>query len=68
MQTSTMKACFQIVECSFSSVKKMQTSTMKAAFKLPSAAFLLQIYEIFLFSLKSATIIQYTIKGRFMSR
>ncbi len=28
----------------------MQTSAMKAAFKLPSAAFLLQIYEIFLFS------------------
>ena len=28
----------------------MQTSTMKAAFKLPSAAFLMQIYEIFLFS------------------
>ena len=27
----------------------MQTSAMKAAFKLPSAAFLLQIYEIFLF-------------------
>ena len=41
MQTSAMKACFQIAECSFSSVKKMQTSAMKAAFKLPSAAFLL---------------------------
>ena len=27
----------------------MQTSTMKAAFKLPSVAFLMQIYEIFLF-------------------
>ena len=32
MQTSTMKACFLIVECSLSYAKKVQTSTMKACF------------------------------------
>ena len=42
MQTSTLKACFQIAECSLAYAKIMQTSAMKAAFKLPSAAYLMQ--------------------------
>ena len=32
MQTSAMKACFLIAECSLSSAKIMQTSAMKACF------------------------------------
>ena len=34
MQTSAMKACFQIAECSLSSAKIMQTSAMKACFQI----------------------------------
>ena len=34
MQTSAMKACFQIAECSLSSTKIMQTSAMKACFQI----------------------------------
>jgi len=39
MQTSAMKACFQITECSFSSAKKMQTSAMKAGFQIAECSF-----------------------------
>ena len=39
MQTSAMKACFQIAECSFSSAKKMQTSAMKACFQIAECSF-----------------------------
>ena len=34
MQTSAMKACFQIAECSLSYAKIMQTSAMKACFQI----------------------------------
>jgi len=34
MQTSAMKACFQIAECSLPYAKTMQTSTMKACFQI----------------------------------
>ena len=39
MQTSAMKACFQIAECSFSSAKKMQTSAMKTCFQIAECSF-----------------------------
>ena len=39
MQTSAMKACFQIAECSFSSAKIMQTSAMKACFQIAECSF-----------------------------
>ena len=34
MQTSAMKACFQIAECSLSSAKIMPMSAMKACFQI----------------------------------
>jgi hypothetical protein len=34
MQTSAMKACFLIAECSLSYAKIMQTSAMKACFQI----------------------------------
>ena len=39
MQTSAMKACFQIAECNFSSTKKMPTSAMKACFQIAECSF-----------------------------
>ena len=34
MQTSAMKTCFQIAECSLSYAKIMQTSAMKTCFQI----------------------------------
>ena len=58
MQTSAMKACFQIAECSFSSAKEMQTSAMKACFQIAECSFsfckymkyfsFLQVFGLFL--------------------
>ena len=39
MQTSAMKTCFQIAECSFSYAKKMQTSAMKTCFQIAECSF-----------------------------
>ena len=49
MQTSAMKACFQIAECSKSSAKMMQTSAMKACFQIAecskSSAKIIRIFD-----------------------
>ena len=39
MQTSAMKACFQIAECSLSYAKKMQTSAMKTCSQIAECSF-----------------------------
>ena len=52
MQTSAKKACFQFVECSFSSAKKMQTSAMKACFQFAECSFSYAKIRLFLVTSK----------------
>ena len=52
MQTSAKKACFQFVECSFSSAKKMQTSAKKACFQFVECSFSSAKIRLFLVTSK----------------
>ena len=64
MQTSAMKACFQIAECSLAYAKIMQTSAMKACFQIAECS--LAYAKIRLLFLLSKKILFFLLSNKFI--